>query len=206
MGTFNGWTIVTMPTVPAAPASVDFTVNDLVTMSVSSFTGQQQIQDWQHGWIEASVQLPALNHQQAQAWIAFLMSLRGQLNVFLFGDPLAISPQGNGAGSPVVAGSSQVGFSLATRGWTSNTTGVLLPGDWIQVNYRLYRCLDTVSADSSGSATFDIWPELRESPSDGDSIVLHSAKGLFRLASNQRKWSITGARSYGITFEITEAL
>jgi hypothetical protein len=206
MGTFNGWSIVSMPSVPSAPASVDFTANDLIAVSTSSFTGQQQIQDWQHGWIEASVSMPALTHQEAQAWIAFLMALRGQLNIFLFGDPLATHPQGSGAGAPVVAGSSQVGFSLATRGWTANALSVLLPGDWLQIGYRIYRCLNTVNADASGSATFNIWPELRESPSDGDALVLNDTKGLFRLVGNQRKWSITIARVYGIQFEIQEAI
>jgi len=37
--------------------------------------------------------MPALTHAQAQQWIAFLLSLRGQANVFQLGDPLAVSPR-----------------------------------------------------------------------------------------------------------------
>src|SRR6266702_5839374 len=102
MPTFNGWNIISMPTTPSAPQTIDFTATDIVALSISPFTGQQQVQDWQQGWLEASVSLPPLTHAQAQAWIAFLMALRGQANVFQLGDPLAVAPQGSGAGAPTV--------------------------------------------------------------------------------------------------------
>jgi hypothetical protein len=51
-----------------------------------------------------------------------------------------------------------------------------------------------------------IWPQLRESPADGDSITLNNTKGLWRLAANSRKWSVTGSRTYGMQFDIREAL
>jgi hypothetical protein len=206
MPTFNGWNIISMPTTPSAPQTIDFTANDVVAMSVSPFTGQQQVQDWQQGWLEASVSMPPLTHVQAQAWIAFLMSLRGQANVFQLGDPLATSPRGSGAGTPLVDGGSQYGFSLATKGWTASASGVLLPGDWLQIGYRLYRNLGTVNANGAGKATLSIWPPLRESPADGDAITLNNTKGLFRLKGNARKWSETQARVYGIQIDIREAI
>ena len=45
MATFNGWNIISMPATPAAPASVEFTAEDTVAVSISPFTGQQQVQD-----------------------------------------------------------------------------------------------------------------------------------------------------------------
>ena len=88
MATFNGWTIVTLPTDPPAPSSIDFTLQDLVATVDNPFTGQQQFQDWQASFIEWSVSMPPLTRAQAPAWIAFLMSTRGSLNVFQMGDPL----------------------------------------------------------------------------------------------------------------------
>jgi hypothetical protein len=206
MSTFNGWTIIALPTIPAAPQTIDFSIIDVVAASVSPFTGQQQIQDWQQGWLEASVSMPPMTHITAQQWIAFLMSLRGQANVFQMGDPLAVAPQGSASGTPVVTGSGQTGYSLATSGWTANASGVLQPGDWLQIGYRTYRNLQTVNADVSGNATLSIWPRLRESPNDGDSLILTNTKGLWRLKSNTRKWSETEARHYGIQFDIREAI
>src|SRR5712671_2489275 len=206
MPTFNGWDIVPMPTTPSAPATVEFTAMDTVAVSISPFTGQQQVQDWQASWLEASVSMPALTHAQAQEWIAFLMSLRGQAKVFQLGDPLATAPRGSRLGTPLVDGAGQTGYLLATKGWTANAVGVLLPGDWIQVGYRIYRTLVIATADGAGKLVLSIWPQLRESPGDGDSITLNNTKGLWRLATNARKWSVTGSRTYGMQFEIREAI
>jgi hypothetical protein len=206
MPTFNGWTIVSVPAVPAAPASVEFTAEDTVAVSVSPFTGQQQVQDWQASHLSASVSMPALTHVQAQQWIAFLMSLRGQANVFQFGDPLAVAPQGSGLGTPVVDGISQTGYSINLRGFTAGAAGVLLPGDWIQIGYRLYRTIVAANADGSGKLALSIWPQIRESPGDGAAVVLSHPKGLWRLAGNARKWSISSARVYGMQLEIIEAI
>jgi hypothetical protein len=206
MPTFNGWNIISLPTTPSAPASVEFTPMDIVAMSVSPFTGQQQVQDWQQGWLEASVSYPPLTQAQARPWVAFLKGLRGQANVFQIGDPLA-TPRGSGAGTPVVAGAGQKGYTLNTRGWTPGASGVLLLDDYLQIGYRLYSVtLSDVDADGSGNATINIWPPLRESPANGDAITITNTKGLFRLKSNARKWSETTARVYGIQFECKEAL
>jgi hypothetical protein len=41
---------------------------------------------------------------------------------------------------------------------------------------------------------------------DGTNLVLNNTQGLFRLKSNQRKWSVNDAKIYGITFEMREAI
>jgi hypothetical protein len=83
---------------------------------------------------------------------------------------------------------------------------VLLPGDWLQVGYRAYRNLTAADADGSGHATLSVYPPLRESPADGDALILTNTKGLWRLKGNARKWSETQARMYGVQFDIREAL
>jgi hypothetical protein len=82
---------------------------------------------------------------------------------------------------------------------------VLKAGDWIQIGNRIYRVL-VDATQSSGAATLSIWPQLRESPNDGESIVLNNTQGLFRMKSNMRKFSITEARFYGFQFDIREAI
>jgi hypothetical protein len=203
---FNGWEIIPLPAYPAAPASVEFTAMDTVAVSTNPFTAQQQVQDWQASWLEASVIYPPLTHAQAQCWIAFLMSLRGQTKIFQMGDPLAGAARGSPAGVPLVNGSSQTGYSLATKGWSPGASGVLLAGDLIQIGYRLYRNLTNANADGGGLATLSIWPQIRESPSDGTSIITAGTKALWRLKTNSRKWSLTEMRVYGLQFDIREAL
>ena len=193
-----------MPTSPA-PRSVEFTAQDLVAVSTSPFTGQQQVQDWQACWLEASVTLPPMPESAALAWVAFLLQVRGQACVFQMGDPRAAAPRGSGAGTPTIWGSGQTGYSLQTQGWTANAAGVLLPGDWVQVGLRLYRNLETINADGNGRAQLTLWPKLRESPFDGQPLILAGAKGLWRLNSNTRKWSVAEAGIYGFQFDAREA-
>ena len=69
MATFNGWTIVTLPTDPPAPASIDFTLQDLVASVDNPFTGQQQFQDWQASFIEWSVSMPPLTREIGRAHV-----------------------------------------------------------------------------------------------------------------------------------------
>jgi hypothetical protein len=81
MPTYNGWTIVTMPSTPSAK-NVEFSDQSVVTASQSPFTGQQQIYDWQASWLEASITMPTMLLAVAQPWIDFLRSCKGQACVF----------------------------------------------------------------------------------------------------------------------------
>ena len=100
----------------------------------------------------------------------------------------------------------QTGYSLATKGWTAFARGLLLPGDWLQTGYRLYRNLAVANADGSGHATRSIWPQIRESPNDGDTIVTSNTKGLFRLTGNLRKYSMLGNRPHSLQFDVRKPL
>lgn len=81
MSTFNGWTIIAMPSFPAAEA-IQFNKRNAVAVFQSPFTGQQQTQDWGGEWVEMSFSLPPMKDAEAAAWLAFFLSLKGQTNVF----------------------------------------------------------------------------------------------------------------------------
>jgi hypothetical protein len=89
MPTYLGWNIITIPAIPAAPSSIEFTVSDAVALSISPFTGQQQVQNWGSLPMEASVSLPPLPIAVAENWITFLRALNGMANVFQFGASFA---------------------------------------------------------------------------------------------------------------------
>jgi hypothetical protein len=91
MPTYNGWNVVTIPAVPAAPASLEVVKNALVAANTNPFTGQQQIQDWQAGFYELSVSMQPMSSSAGQAWVTFLTSLEGMAGVFQF--PSAICAQ-----------------------------------------------------------------------------------------------------------------
>lgn len=176
---------------------IDFSVSDQVATVVSPYTGQTQTQAWPgaESW-GVTLTLPAMKQSDADTWTSALMELRGMANAVQLVDPARRKPRGVATGTPVCNTSGGSGFNAAgtttlyTRGWTTNVVRLLLPGTNLQIAYRLYRVLNQVSSDSSGNAVLNIWPSLRETPTDGEAIILTNPAGLFRLAKNQRKWSL----------------
>lgn len=194
-----------MPTTPG-PRQIEWTAQDVVTAVTNPFTGRQQIQSWQASWLEAVVTLPPMQRANAANWIAFLLQAQGMNAVFYLGDGLGALPQGSAGGTGVTAGSNQGPYTLTTSGWDANQPALLMPGDWLQVGWRLYQCMDMAASDGAGNSSFAIWPQIREIPANGTPIVTTNAQGLFRLATNTRKWSESYLRTYGVSFQIREAI
>ena len=202
----NTYNLVAMPGTPA-PAAIEFEMSDTVSAVVNPFTQQQQTQYWGGGdmW-RAKVTLPPMKHPQVAAWKAFLAQLSGVANVLQLGDPDATAPLGSGAGTPVTTGTNNaMATSLTTSGWTASQSGVLEPGDYFQLGYRLYMVVGAaVNSDTNGDATISIWPSLREAPAPGVELTLVNAVGLFRLAKNQRGWQASPRRATTISFDVEE--
>ena len=179
-------------------ANITLMAENAVAISQSPFTFQQQVvahpgQRW-----AASISLPPMKRQDAESWVAFLLSLYGQVGTFLLSDPNCPAPRGT-ATSATLTG---------TAGSTSPTitmTGTLLAGDYISLGSGSSTRLHKVVQDRSGNGTIEIWPALRESVTDA-AVDLTEAKGRFRLKDNITQWSINEISSYGITFDCVEAL
>lgn len=191
-------------------ANINIRARNVVGISSSPFTGQQQVYKHQGQWWEAEVSLPPMKRADAEQAVAFLLKMNGQYGTFLLGDKSSTAPRGVGTGTPLVNGASQTGDELITDGWTPSTTGILKAGDWIQLGSgsttRLYKVLDDVDSDGSGNATINIFPNLRSSPDDDAVITVSNTQGLWRLASNEAEYSIDNMSVYGITFACVEAL
>ena len=161
-------------------AEITLVARNVVGVSTSPFTFKQQVYQFSGQRWEADVTLPAMAREDAEQWVSFLMKLYGQKGTFLLGDPLA------------------------------STTGYLKAGDYIQLGSaataQFYKVLTDADSNSSGEATLQIWPNLRSSPSDGATVVVSNAKGVFRLSSNETSWNINRLSLYGITFGATESL
>ena len=179
-------------------ANITLSAENAVAISQSPFTFQQQVvahpgQRW-----AASISLPPMKRQDAEAWVAFLLSLYGQVGTFLLSDPNCPAPRGT-ATSATLTG---------TAGSTSPTitmTGTLLAGDYISLGSGSSTRLHKVVQDRSGTGVVEIWPALRSDYTSA-TVDLTDAKGRFRLKDNITQWSINEISSYGITFDCVEAL
>lgn len=183
------------------PAQIQFTALNAVAVSQSPFTLAQQVHAYSGQLWQAEVSIPPVKGDLAEAWVAFLISLRGPYGTFYLNDPLNTSPRGT-ATSMSITGSA--GSSSIT---TTALNGTLKAGDWFSVgtgrNTRLHKVLQDVGAGIG--QTVEIYPSLRFGVVNS-STDLTSAKGVFRLSSAETSWSINEVNSYGITFSAQEAL
>ena len=180
-------------------AEIELHAVNAVAYSQSPFTFAGQAHAYAGEMWQADVKLPPMKRADAEQWIAFLMSLRGQYGTFLLNDPAATAPQSPLASSATITG------SVGDRSVTVAMSGTLLAGDYFSLgtgtSTRLYKVLQ----DQSGSGTLEIWPALRDAASSA-TADLTTASGTFRLSSNQQSWSVNDASFYGITFGAMEAL
>ena len=190
--------------------SVEMRAVNAVAYSRSPFTYAGQAHAYAGQMWQADINLPPMHEDDAEQWVAWLISLRGQLGTFLFGVPSRATPRGSAGGSPLVAGSGQTGGTLNIDGADADQATFLKAGDYIQLgtgaSSTLHKVLVDAATDGAGEASLELWPHMRSSPTNNSSVVISSAKGLFRLASNEQAWSVDHARVYGISFGAMEAV
>jgi hypothetical protein len=190
--------------------SIELRAVNAVAYSRSPFTFAGQAFAYSGQMWQADVTLPPMKRADAEQWVAWLVSLRGSLGTFLLGDPLGATARGVATGTPLIKGGSQTGGTINIDGATSGVTGWLKAGDYVQIGSggtaRLHKVLQDANSDGSGNVTLELWPQVRTAPADNASVTVSSAKGLFRLASNEQAWSINEASIYGITFSAMEAV
>jgi len=179
------------------------TARTTVGVTKSPFTGAQQVQKHQGQWWEFECSLVPMNRDNAEDWIAFLLSLNGREGTFYLGDPYGATPRGSVSGIPVVSGADQTGKTLNTDGWDEGVN-VLKAGDYFQLGsgsaQRLHKVLTNVNADALGQATLDVFPEIKTAPDDNALITTTSATGVFRLPSNEMAFDLKQASTYGLSF------
>lgn len=188
-------------------ASIELMAINSVAYSRSPFTFAGQAHAYAGQMWQADVTLPPMKRADAEQWIAFLVSLRGQFGTFYLNDPSATSPRGTvSTNSDVNSATGSAGDSTISVTITSGET--LLAGDYIQIGTTSNRTLHKVLVDATGTGSaqdIEIWPALRENKSSAGVNVVN-ASGVFRLASNEQAWSVNEASIYGITFGAVEAV
>lgn len=194
-----------LPTV-RAPRATRFELRYLVGAGSSPFSGITQVHDWGGRVWAFEAQYGPMSRAHFDEFLAFFAKLRGRYGTFLAGDWDRRTPRGSISGSPLIDGAGQTGNLIAVKGLAESTSGLWLPGDPIQIGYRLHIAVASVASDSSGMANVQIEPELRESPADETPIIYSAPKGLFRLAGNSVPWDSDAAAAHGFTISAIEAL
>lgn len=193
-------------------AQIELRATNAVAYSRSPFTFAGQAHAYAGKAWQADVTLPSMKREDAERWVAWLISLKGQLGTFYLGDPAATTPLGSARDTDtiLVDGAVSSGDTIAINSAPASQTDYLKAGDYMEigtgVNRQLFKVLNDVDTDGTGSATVDVWPNVRTSIADKASVTVQSAQGIFRLASNEQAYSINEASIYGITFGAIEAV
>jgi len=193
-------------------ANIELRTVNAVAYSRSPFTFAGQAHEYAGKMWQADVTIPPVRRDLAEAWVTFLVSLKGQLGTFYLNDPSSVTPRGSARDSDtiLVNGAVSSGNTIAIDSAPLSTTDFLKAGDYMQIgsgtSRQLFKVLNDVDTDGTGAATVDVWPNVRTSIADNSAVTVESAKGVFRLASNETSWSVNQASLYGITFGAVEAV
>jgi len=123
-------------------------------------------------WME---QFPtmAVDAQSTKEFLAIINSYRGTGLTFTIAHRDYLTPNGTGAGTPLVDGGSQTGSSLVTKGWTAGQR-VLKAGDIFLIDgvADAKDVLANVDADGAGDATITFGPPILSGGSPADEAAL----------------------------------
>lgn len=192
------------PPAALAAAEVTFTLSDTQGETRNPFDRTSEVFDWEAGIWMAEVRFARRHDLEGAAVRGFLAKLRGMKESFWLGDPAAAAPQGTQVADFVLAaGASPGDRSLSV---TMGASATLKSGDYVQLGSRLHLLTDDVTADGLGAATLPVWPEVREPQALGATVKSSNARGLWRLAEPDRKFSVRGVRRYSTALELIEAI
>lgn len=188
----------TFPTSPR-PTRIEFTPRKVVGMNTAPGSLVTQTYEWPGERWEAQVTMPPMHGDDAEVWVAWIISLRGPVGSCLLGDMANTTPRGVATGTPQVDGDQsarsrtlniKTGLSAVTAGW-------LKAGDWISLgtgsSRRLHKVLVDAALDGSGKATLDIWPALRGAVANNATVYVTNTTGKFMLNSAALAWEPAAA-------------
>ena len=197
-------TVIAMPTSPAFTTS-DWGIRRVVAVSESPFTGATQVQKYAKAQWYATLSLPPMKRSQAVEWQSFFMQLEGKANTFLLGAPDAKTVMGGNAPSSIsVTSSAAIGATSVSL--TIGSGKKINKGSYLQFGTGSSSRLHMVVDDNTGNGAVTIQPALKDAITTGTTVTFSSARGLFRMDTNELTWNANELSNYGITFSCSEAL
>jgi len=193
-------------------SQVEFRTTNAVAYSRSPFTFAGQIHAYAGQMWQVDVTLPPMRRSDAEQWVAWLVSLKGQVGVFYLGDPLALVPMGTArdADTILVNGALSSGSTITIDSAPANRTAYLKAGDFLHIgsgtSRQLFKVLTDTDTNASGGATVDVWPNVRTIIANDAAVTVEATQGVFRLTTSEQSWSVSSAAVYGISFSAMEAL
>lgn len=91
--------------------------------------------------------------------------------------------------SAAVAASTQQSSNLYVKGLPVSTSGLLLIGDWVEIDGQLKMILASLNSDAAGLGYLQFSPPLRRAVADNTPIIVHKPTGRFMFGGDSSGWS-----------------
>jgi hypothetical protein len=94
------------------------------------------------------------------------------------------------SGTAVASGASQnLAGGVHTKGWPASTSGLLVPGDRVQIGSQLLLVAEPLNSDADGKAFLHTNPAFQIAPDDNEPVIVTSAMGKFFLEPQETGFS-----------------
>lgn len=138
--------------------------------------------------------------------IAFIEQQRGQYGNFTITAPLQTAPLGSWAGTPLVDGAAQTGYTINLKGFTPSAANVAKAGDFVKFagDAKVYRVAADASADGAGKAAVTLVQALLASPADSAAVTSSSVPFTMACASDLMESSVKTGGFYDFALDMVE--
>lgn len=148
---------------------------------------------------------PILERDDGDRLRTLLVKLRGGGNRLLMHDIAQPTFRGAGGGSPLVAGASQLGYTLNIDGCSPNITNWALQGDKFTVNGEMKIIVAPANTNGSGQTSITFEPALRAAPADNAPLTISYPVARFVITSSDVMWMYETVVSSNIELSGEEA-
>lgn len=185
------------------PQGVEWRLQRFQAQNTSAFDGSLQTATLAAPRWAFTIDTGRLRIAEVPVWEALIDQLDGSINRVRCWDWRREAPLGVATGTPLVRVSA-AGKTLATKGWTASTAGILLAGSYVGVNGELNRLVLDADSDASGHATLTLARPLRAAPAVDVPIVITKPVAKFYLTTPDTAFRQDGGRASGQTFTFQE--
>lgn len=91
-------------------------------------------------------------------------------------------------GSALASGTAQSSKDIFLKGLPASTSGLLLPGDWVQLGTDLNMVVSSLSSDAMGLGYLRLYRPLRAAAADNDPVIINMPMGRFVATQASGGW------------------
>ena len=179
------------------------------TLLNQTLSGKRQVRQIGSQYFSFTVQMPPLQQEKAQEVFAFLQKQKGSFEDFTIVAPLDNLGAGKAETDIQVVGSHIAGdASINLDGFTASQANALKAGDLVRFNNhsKVYMVTDNIDAESDGTLTLTIEPNLVASLADNEAVIVNKPKFKVYLESNEIMYSTDASGFYNISFDVREVI